>query len=191
MTDRPGLWARKKSAAMRRIQAEALDMFDAHGYEAVTIEQVAEAADVSPSSVYRYFGTKEQLILFDEFDVRLIDRIEAELADHPLVEAVRSAMASLLADYFDRDESQARRKMRYAMEEPALQASQLASTDAFAGQVERVLAQHGIADLEARVTAASLVWALVAAVRHWHDAGYATPLREEMDAALAILERGL
>jgi AcrR family transcriptional regulator len=52
---------------MRTIQERALDLFDERGFDRVTIEEIA-AAEVSPSSVYRYFGTKEGLIVADEFD---------------------------------------------------------------------------------------------------------------------------
>ena len=53
---------------MRTIQEKALDLFDERGSNAVTMEEIAAAAEVSPSSVYRYFGTKEGLIVADEFD---------------------------------------------------------------------------------------------------------------------------
>src|SRR5260370_12593609 len=53
---------------MRTIQERALDLFDERGFDAVTIEEIAAAAEVSPSSVYRYFGTKEGLLVADEFD---------------------------------------------------------------------------------------------------------------------------
>ena len=53
---------------MRTIQEKALDLFDERGFDAVTIEEIAAAAEVSPSSVYRYFGTKEGLVVADEFD---------------------------------------------------------------------------------------------------------------------------
>ncbi|NTV39112.1 MAG: helix-turn-helix transcriptional regulator, partial [Demequinaceae bacterium] len=45
---------------MERIQTVALALFEQHGFGPVTIERIAHEADVSPSSVYRYFGTKEQ-----------------------------------------------------------------------------------------------------------------------------------
>ena len=81
---------------MRRIQEVALDLFDERGFDRVTIEQIAEKAEVSPSSVYRYFGTKEQLVLHDEFDLQLLDVVQAELVSHPPVEAVRRAISTLM-----------------------------------------------------------------------------------------------
>ena len=63
-----GLRERKRRTAMDHIQRIDLDLFDAEGYEAVTIEQIAEASEVSPSSVYRYFGTKEGLVISDSDD---------------------------------------------------------------------------------------------------------------------------
>ena len=50
---------------MHSIQGHALDLFDERGVDAVTIEGMAE---VSPSTVYRYFGSKEGLIVSDDFD---------------------------------------------------------------------------------------------------------------------------
>lgn len=44
---------------------------------------------------------------------------------------------------------------------------------------------------EIQVIASALVWALVAAIRHWHAGGYASPLEEEFERALTLVERGL
>ncbi|MQY21161.1 TetR/AcrR family transcriptional regulator [Nocardia macrotermitis] len=71
----PILWERRKYEAMARIQQVALDLFDENGYREVTVERVAAAADVSPSSIYRYFGTKEMLVLYDEADPKLLDAV--------------------------------------------------------------------------------------------------------------------
>ena len=70
---------------MRTIQERALDLFDARGFDAVTIEEIAAAAEVSPSSVYRYFGTKEGLIVADEFDSWSQEAVEGILdVDDPV-----------------------------------------------------------------------------------------------------------
>lgn len=189
-----GLRERKKLAAMRRIQEVAVDLFDERGFEAVTIEQIADAAEVSPSSVYRYFGTKEQLVLWDELDVRLFDSVEAELASHPPVEAMRRALSGAMTQLFDRDDDLAKRKTRYALEEPALRPALLEQTDEFTQRVAEALARasgQAADELEPQVIAATLIGAMMTAARHWHTHGYRTPIVEELERALAVVERGL
>lgn len=194
MTTRPGLRERKKLAAMKRIQEVALDLFDERGFAEVTIEEIAEAAEVSPSSVYRYFGSKEQVVLWDDFDVQFFDLADAELANVPPVQAMRTALAEAMTRFYDRDETLARRKTRYALEEPALRPALLETTDEFARRVAEALRRSSDAqldELEAEVTAAAMVWAMMAASRHWHWNGYKSSIREELERALEIVERGL
>jgi AcrR family transcriptional regulator len=194
MVSKVGLHERKKLAAMRRIQNAALDLFDERGYEGVTIEQIAEVAEVSPSSVYRYFGTKEQVVLWDETDLRFSDVFEKEIVVHPPVEAVRRAIARVMADFFERDEEAVRRKTGYFLKEPALRSAWLEQADWLANTVAEALARgsgHEVVSLDVQVIAAALTWSLVAAISHWHANGFAGPLRDEFDRALAILEGGL
>ena len=194
MSSATGLRERKRIAAMRRIQEVAPDLFDERGFEAATIEQVAERAEVSPSSVYRYFGTKEQLVLHDEFDLELLDVVQTELASHPPVDAVRRAISTLMARFFGRDEALARRKIRYWAEEPAIQAAAAQQSDQFAQSVASALADAAgrpADDLDIHVIATTLVWALIAAARHWHASGFAHPLEDELQRALTLVENGL
>jgi AcrR family transcriptional regulator len=194
MSSATGLRARKRIAAMRRIQVVALDLFDERGFEAVTIEQIAERAEVSPSSVYRYFGTKEQLVLHDEFDLQLLDVVQTELASNPPVEAVRRAISALMTQFFGRDEDLARRKIRYWAEEPAVQAAAAQQSDQFAQLVAGALAEAAgrqADDLDVQVIAATLVWSLIAAARHWYASGFANPLEDELQHALDLVENGL
>ena len=185
---------RKRLVAMRRVQEVALDLFDERGFESVSIEEIARAAEVSPSSIYRYFGTKEQIVLYDEVDVQLIDRMEHGLGDLPPVEAVRQAMTAVLADYFARDDPLTRRKVRYAFEEPALRAAALEQTDAFVPLLADALATTAgrpTTDLEVQVVSAAIIAALIAAVRHWYTAGATHSLTDEIDRALDVLDGGL
>jgi AcrR family transcriptional regulator len=194
MSPTTGLRERKKLAAMRRIQEVALDLFDERGFEDVTIEEIAEAAVVSPSSVYRYFGTKEQLVLWDEVDVRLFEAMETELASGPPVEGVRTALSGVLTQFFDREDELAKRKTRYALEEPALRAALLEATDALTKRVAAALARASSRapdDLEPQVVATTLIGAMMAAARHWNATGYRTSIADEIERALTIVERGL
>jgi AcrR family transcriptional regulator len=160
----------------------------------VTIEEIADVADVSPSSVYRYFGTKEQVALHDDLDVRFLEVVESELRSHPPLEAVRRSIAEIMGEFFGRHEELARRKTRYWLEEPALQAAAAEQTDQFTAMVAAGLARAGDRDadeLEVQVIASVLVWSLVAAVRHWHRSGFANPLEDELQRALDLLSSGL
>jgi AcrR family transcriptional regulator len=189
-----GLRLRKRRAAMRHIQEVALDLFDQRGFENVSIEEIARTAEVSPSSIYRYFGTKEQVVLYDEVDAGFIDQLEHGLAELPPIEAVRRAMTAVLTDYFARDDPLTRRKVRYAFEEPALRAATLEQTDVFVPILAEALARASkrpTTDLEIQVAATAIVAALIAAVRHWYTAGASCSLAEEIGHALDFLEAGL
>lgn len=179
---------------MRRIQEVALDLFDERGFADVTIEEIADAAEVSPSSVYRYFGTKEQVILWDDFDVQFLDAAQVELTSRPPAQAMRSALADAMIQFYERDELLSRRKTRYALEEPALRPALMEANDEFARRVAdglRRASDPQFDELEAEVIAAAMVSAMMAATHHWHRSGYKNSLREEMNRALDIVERGL
>jgi AcrR family transcriptional regulator len=194
MNREAGLRERKKLAAMRRIQAVALDLFERDGFEKVTIEEIAAAAEVSASSVYRYFGTKEQLIIWDEGDLEFLDLVEEEMKTHPPVDAVRRVVTRVLSSYYEGNEELSKRKTRFFMSEPALQAVQLQQIDGFVQMVAMALARatgRDVRDLDVQVIASALLWALMAAVRHWYEHGYETPLADEMEHALTIVESGL
>ncbi|WP_306356446.1 MULTISPECIES: TetR/AcrR family transcriptional regulator [unclassified Nocardia] len=60
---RPGLRERKKQQTRERIIDVALELCDAQGFDATTVEQIADAADVSPRTVNRYFESKEEIVI--------------------------------------------------------------------------------------------------------------------------------
>lgn len=68
-----GLRERNRQAAMREVQQVAVRLMRQASFDDVTVEQVAEAAGVSASTVYRYFGTKEALILWGDRPARLVE----------------------------------------------------------------------------------------------------------------------
>ncbi|HZC06162.1 MAG TPA: TetR family transcriptional regulator [Ktedonobacterales bacterium] len=87
-----GLRERKKAKTRAAIQRHALRLFRKQGYEATTVEQIAAAADVSPSTFFRYFPTKEDVVLYDPFDPVLLAAFEAQPAELTPLQAMREAM---------------------------------------------------------------------------------------------------
>jgi AcrR family transcriptional regulator len=113
----------KRIATMRRVQSAALRLFAKHGFAAVTIEQIAAAAKVGPATVYRHFGTKEQVVLWDEYDPMLLDGVAARLRNQPPFAAVRDAVIAGLDSIYARDRARILERARLVAATPSLAAA--------------------------------------------------------------------
>jgi AcrR family transcriptional regulator len=91
-----GLRERKKAKTRAAIQQEALRLFHEQGYPATTVEEICEAAEVSPSTFFRYFPTKEDVVVFDVLDPVIIGAFRAQPHDLNVIEALRRAFSEML-----------------------------------------------------------------------------------------------
>jgi AcrR family transcriptional regulator len=98
VTDRPlGLRERKKIKTRQAIRREAFRLFDANGYAATTVEHIAQAAEVSPSTFFRYFPSKESLLLADDLDPLVLEAFKAQPPDLSPGQAIRRAYEATMA----------------------------------------------------------------------------------------------
>src|SRR5690348_5485874 len=88
----PGLRERKKAKTRAAIQRHALRLFREQGYEATTVNQIAEAAEISPSTFFRYFPTKEDVVLYDAVDPVAFAAFEAQPRELSPIEALRRTL---------------------------------------------------------------------------------------------------
>ena len=91
-----GLRERKKARTRAAIQAAALSLFREQGYDETTVQQIAAAAEVSESTFFRYFPTKAEVVLWDDFDPLVIDEFSRQPAELGALAALRSAMRAAL-----------------------------------------------------------------------------------------------
>src|ERR1700741_5306881 len=92
LTDQPlGLRERKKIKTRQAIRREAFRLIEENGYAATTVEQIADAADVSPSTFFRYFPSKESLLLADDLDPLVMAAFDAQPPELSPSQAIRRA----------------------------------------------------------------------------------------------------
>jgi len=176
---------------MRHIQHTAFALFEEKGFDNVTVEQVAEAADVSQSSIYRYFGTKEGLVFRDEYDDAVFGTILAELESGATVlGALDKGMGGMIEEHFhhDRDITLARTKL-WASHEGIRVAVGLYLTKLSERVVEAVMTGGRYDEIEARFIVAALVNGMLSAILSWQQDGASSSLEEYMDRGLSALAR--
>jgi len=121
----PGLRERKKAQTRAAIQAQALRLFREQGYDATTMAQIAEAADVSPSTLFRYFPTKEELVLWDAFDPLIAAAFAAQPAGLNPIAALRAAFREVLSGLPAEERAVLRERVALLLAAPPLRATLL------------------------------------------------------------------
>jgi AcrR family transcriptional regulator len=189
-----GLRERKKLRTETDLAAATLRLAMARGFDQVTIDDIAAEAEVSKTTFYRYFDSKEDALLgrSDEKAEGLRAALAERPADEPTMVAVRTAVMTFVRSYeHDRERSLAVGRVLRAT--PSLQARNLEHQATF----ETVLADfvrdrlepdvHPDPELRAKVVAAIVMATIRSAIDHWRDTDGADHLHDVMDAALAML----
>lgn len=138
-SERPGLRERKKAGTRTAIQHHAVRLFREQGYDATSIEQIADAAGVSHRTVFRYFPTKESLVTADDTGARLAAACRAQPAGLGPVAALRAALRDVLADL---DIAAKRDRQALVLGVPALWAASLPSITATRDVLAELVAER-------------------------------------------------
>jgi AcrR family transcriptional regulator len=196
-TPQAGLRERKKARTRASLREHALRLFREQGYQATTVEQIAAAAEVSPSTFFRYFPTKEDLILQDDLDVRMLEAFSRQPADLSPVAAIRAATREALTSFGFADLEQIRETIRLTMTVPEIR---VRAMDEFARTIEVIAGAVGkrvgrpADDMAVRTLAGAVIGVIMSVTLPWHNTT-AEQMTEEIftriDEALALLEAGL
>lgn len=200
----PTLRERKKQRTRKAISDAATDLFAERGFDAVTVDDVAEAADVSRKTVFNYFRCKEDL-LFDEADAareRLLAAVRERVPDESVLDAVRRNALAEIERMCAGDEPWIEKMSRLVAASPSLQAREREIYDDIARALaEAIREETGADELDCRphVTAQGLMAvqrSVIASARRRVPGGESGPplrrrLRQEIRRGYRLLEAGL
>ncbi|HVB63549.1 MAG TPA: TetR family transcriptional regulator [Nitrolancea sp.] len=188
-----GLRERKKAKTRAAIRRHALQLFRAQGYANTTIEQIVDATEVSQSTFFRYFPTKEEVVLQDDFDELFVEEFKRQPLELSPLQAMRAAMRAVFSELSREELDEERERQALIMVTPELRSRMLDDygrtiqliADLFAERLGRVPDAFAL-----RVFAGALIGAMLAATFVVVEDPEAD-LLELMDTALSHLEAGL
>lgn len=189
-----GLRERKKAKTRAAIREHAMRLFEEQGYAATTVDQIAEAADVSQSTFFRYFPTKEDVVLTDDYDPAMVAALKAQPPELNPIEAVRRAIRAIMDAVSPEEWAREQRRQVLFQTVPELRTRALqqvtGSIELLAGAV---VERAGLSadDFSARVLAGAIIGACLAAVRPGTTMIYEISDFDRVDRALRLLEAGL
>jgi AcrR family transcriptional regulator len=191
---RPGLRERKKIKTRTAIRAATYELIEEQGYDATTVEQIADRSEVSPSTVFRYFPAKEDIVLPDPYDAVLLQELRARPADEPWMDSLRSVLRRAAATGRPEDAAVARLRTRLLAEVPAVRARMLEAVSVTGRVLAQAVAERtGLPPdgLEVRVFTTALTGALMEVTQYWAEHGHEGELADLVDRALDVVEHGL
>ncbi|MFD8917337.1 TetR/AcrR family transcriptional regulator [Streptomyces sp. NPDC059569] len=189
-----GLRERKKLRTRTAIRRAAFGLIAEQGYEATTIEQIAEASEVSPSTVFRYFPTKEDIVLTDDYDAVMASVLRSRPAGEPPLESIRFLLDQTLQSILATEYDEAIQRTKLMVEVPAVRARMTETMAESAKLLGDVLAERtGRApdDLELRLFIAAMLSVVREVTLYWGEHGNQDDLRVLVGHALDSVAEGL
>ncbi len=191
-----GLRERKKAKTRAAIRDHAVRLFRDQGYQATTVEQIAAAAEISPATFFRYFPTKEDVVLQDDIDVLAMGAFEAQPPELSPVAALRAAMTDTFAALTPEELDRFRTTTELTISVPELRARAVDElTKSLAVIATAVARRTGrpADDFAARNLAGAMLGVILAATLVPAEGPARSPadILDRIDAGLAHLDAGL
>jgi AcrR family transcriptional regulator len=181
---------RKKVQTKRRVQETALRLLESTSYEALTVEDIAAESDVSPSTVYRHFLTKEGIFLWDEYDNAIMARFSDLLSDHGPVEAMSQAVSLVLTSQFDLDRERSLAQLQLIESIEPLRHELTVRLDELRRVLAAMVVEHGWPPLRANVFAGAIVSSFWSVIEVWLAEGGRDSLPDMLEEAMGLLSTG-
>jgi AcrR family transcriptional regulator len=184
-----GLRDRKKIRTRDTIRREALRLIKDNGYANTTIEQIAVAAEIAPSTFFRYFPTKESALIANDLDMVTVDALAAQPADMAPLKAFRRSLEITLATVSAAEWHFERARLRLVLSVPELKTAQLDEyhrTADLLAEAEARRTGRDAGDLQIRVFVGALTGGMMTALD-----GNPSGLAERLYQTLDFMEAGM
>ncbi|MFN8098862.1 MAG: TetR family transcriptional regulator [Dermatophilaceae bacterium] len=166
--EREGLRERKKRKTQQVLQSAAIELFSTRGFANTTVEEIAAAAEVSPRTFFRYFPSKESVLLTDLQDAVVAANLAASSDELSIIDTYYAALAAAFAPLTEAEWAVERQRMSLMVDTPQLGAATfLTSTQQPLADATAFVARRlglPVTDSRPRIYAALLVAASAAAV---------------------------
>jgi AcrR family transcriptional regulator len=187
---------RKKARTRAAIREHALRLFREKGYQATTVEQIAAAAEVSPSTFFRYFPTKEDVVLRDDFDTRMFEAFERQPPSMTPLAAIRAAIREAVATFTPAEWEELRETTAMSLTVPEIRARSLDEVSRTIEVMADALAKRTGRppdDLAVRTYVGAVFGVMLSILSPgaWTAADVGKQTFQRIDEALALLESGL
>jgi AcrR family transcriptional regulator len=195
-----GLRERKKQRTRDALTDAAFTLFGSKGFEATTIDEIADAVEVSPRTFFRYFASKEEvaLSLMDQQLGAILDRFAQRPADEPVLTALRAAAVEVIRSCEDGvgfDPSRFECIQTLLGTSPLLAARSLEQGSARISELaELVAARMGVnalTDQRPYLVASVVICGIQTAVKAWRDVHPDARSSDLINQAFDLLTTGL
>jgi AcrR family transcriptional regulator len=184
---------RKRTRTRLMIQTEALRLFAEKGYAQTTVDDIADAAAISPRTFFRYFPAKEDVVTWDQYDPQAVDLLESRPHDEPLAETFRAVVRESLGGLYRHDPERLLQRVQLAATIPEVRARFLEEqTNGVAEMAPLIARKRGDHpdELRGRVIGSSLLAATFVALDLWQQDGGKQDLLALLDQATQALAEG-
>ena len=153
-----------------RLQQAAMELFLEKGYEGTTVEEIAQRAELTQRTFFRYFTDKREVLFYktEEFEAAVVDGVRQGKAADPLERVVRSFEA-MAAGYFDSRAEAVRRRRGVIQSSPELQEREGQKMGRIIERATEVLINEGIEASTARFAVELGVLVFRRAFAQWAD----------------------
>ncbi|MFI5043612.1 MAG: TetR family transcriptional regulator [Acidimicrobiales bacterium] len=191
-----GLRERKKEKTRTQLMSIALELFDERGFDEVTVDDIVSAAEVSHRTFYRYFPSKEDVLLgLDQERIdHFADVLRSRPTDEPILASIRQSMIEA-SEALHQSPEMKHRRTRIIRSSPSLRLRAIERHAAWEAAAVPIIAERmevdADSDLRPRLTAACAIAAVRVATDVWVAGGGRGDVAAVIDDALELLVDGL